>query len=445
MPVAERLLLIWDNICKLAKHWDKLPKYKQPSSKSYLNVKSAVDDVLTKVKLKFFCFVAGILKPFLTKYQSDRPMVPYLYKDIIDMIKKLMYLIVKPDIIDKCVTLTDYRNIDLDKKDSMVKAKNINIGFGAKAEITKLKARDIISSAMVAKFLTESSTFVITILKKLLDKSPAGSNVVRNASIFDPSVILSEKSNVLQKRLSSLLTHLMKLNILKPQKCDKITEQYIEFVTYQLKFNIASFQKFEKDKKDLDEKDLDDFYFTDLNLAAFPDLSFLIKMILTLSHGQAAVERSFSINNSVLNLNMKEDSIVAKKIVKDHMISNGLKPNTINISNKLIRSVASARQKYKDSLAQSQVKNKKKKNDNEKIIIAEELRVLNAKRIQLQKISDSLNEEFVASVKLAEEKMDITLVSKANALKRKSEEKGKEVLKLDEAIELIKEKRQKLD
>ena len=96
-----------------------------------------------------------------------------------------------------------------------------------------------------------------------------------------------------------------------------------------------------------------DFYFADLDLGKFPDLSFLIKIVLTLSHGQAAVERSFSVNNSVLNLNMKEDSIVAKKIVKDHMIFNSLKPYTIAITNQLIRSVSAARQKYQESLATS--------------------------------------------------------------------------------------------
>ena len=82
MPVAERLLEIWENIGKLVKYWEKLPKSKRPSSTSYINVKLAVHDVLTPTKLKFFCFISGILQPFLLKYQTDKPMVPYLYSDI---------------------------------------------------------------------------------------------------------------------------------------------------------------------------------------------------------------------------------------------------------------------------------------------------------------------------------------------------------------------------
>ena len=56
MPVAERLLEIWENIGKLVNYWEKLPKSKRPSSTSYINVKLAVHDVLTPAKLKFFLF-----------------------------------------------------------------------------------------------------------------------------------------------------------------------------------------------------------------------------------------------------------------------------------------------------------------------------------------------------------------------------------------------------
>ena len=53
-----------------------------------------------------------------------------------------MQLIVKPAILDKCVTLTDYKNIDLDDKGSMMKPSDINIGFGSRALITDLKKKD---------------------------------------------------------------------------------------------------------------------------------------------------------------------------------------------------------------------------------------------------------------------------------------------------------------
>ena len=55
----------------------------------------------------------------------------------------------------------------------------------------------------------------------------------------------------------------------------------------------------------------------------YKDLSFL--------HGQAAVEQNFSLGNAFLNNNMSEDSIKAEKVIKDHMLSNGLEPLILSI------------------------------------------------------------------------------------------------------------------
>ena len=80
-----------------------------------------------------------------------------------------------------------------------------------------------------------------------------------------------------------------------------------------------------------DETALDDFYFKLGGMTKYKDLSFLLKIVLTLSHGQAVVERNFSLGNALLNYNMGEDSVKAKKVIKDHMLSNGLEPHTIHI------------------------------------------------------------------------------------------------------------------
>ena len=72
---------------------------------------------------------------FLTKYQSDKPMIPYLYSDILKLIKKLMQLIVKPDLLEKCEGYFDLRRIDLDDKESITKPKDMSIGFGLRSSI----------------------------------------------------------------------------------------------------------------------------------------------------------------------------------------------------------------------------------------------------------------------------------------------------------------------
>ena len=66
---CDRLIELWPNIEAMIKIWNKLPKSKQPSSKSDMSVKDRVNNKLITVKLSFFSFVASSVELFLKKYQ----------------------------------------------------------------------------------------------------------------------------------------------------------------------------------------------------------------------------------------------------------------------------------------------------------------------------------------------------------------------------------------
>ena len=98
--VANQLKEIWPHITKMVRHWESLPKSRRPNSKSYdVTVKGAKDE-LTVAKLSFFSFIAGLLKPYLTKFQTDQPMIPFLAKDLESMYKSLMGLILRKESFD---------------------------------------------------------------------------------------------------------------------------------------------------------------------------------------------------------------------------------------------------------------------------------------------------------------------------------------------------------
>ena len=140
-----------------------MSKYKQPSSKSYANVKAAVEDPITAAKLTFFSFVAGILQPILVKYQSDKPMVPYIYLDLLKLLRKLTQLILKLDIVVNCSSVIDLKCIDLGDENVIMKPKDMNIGFGMQNIITELKRKDVI-----ANFFTDVTKFIISMVKNYL-------------------------------------------------------------------------------------------------------------------------------------------------------------------------------------------------------------------------------------------------------------------------------------
>ena len=149
----------------------------------------------------------------------------------------------------------------------------------------------------------------------------------------------------LSQQFKRLLSHFMKLNILAANHCDNALTQFQESLQSECKsdqFRLKSFNR--------KEHRLDELFFHCLGIQKYKDLSYVVKIILTLSHGQASVERGFSINKSLVKVNMKEETIVAKKIIRDYMLANSLKPHTVEISNKLILSCSTARQKYRQHI-----------------------------------------------------------------------------------------------
>ena len=320
----------------------------------------------------------------------------------------------------------------MDNKNTMVKPKNMNIGFGARSLQTELGRNDKGKSSDLAEFFTNAVLFTVTIIKKLLEKIPAAPNVVKSTSLFDSRVLNSEKSELLHREISALLTHLTKLKILSSAHCDKINGQFLEFLDDKLKINVEIFQSFS-----CDETVLDYFFFKLVSVEKYKDLYFLLKIVLTLSHGQAAAERSFSIGNPLLNYNMSEDSIKAKEDIKDHMLSNGLEPHTIHISNQLIRSVTTARQKYQTFKENSIEEKRSTKINDQKSIVTKELEEVILKRDQLNKVCESLEADIVLAVQSAEKKMDSSFISKANALRKKANETKQDIEKLEETISLL--------
>ena len=84
------------------------------------------------------------------------------------------------------------------------------------------------------------------------------------------------------------------------------------------------------DAFDPQEKRLDNFS-NDTQIHKYESLSYVIRLILILSHDHASVERAFTVNNTIPAQNMKPETIIAKRIIKGHVISQNVKPHTIDI------------------------------------------------------------------------------------------------------------------
>ena len=85
------------------------------------------------------------------------------------------------------------------------------------------------------------------------------------------------------------------------------------------------------------------------------DLWKVVKMVLTLSHGNASVEGGFSINKELLIDNMTEDTIVSQRVVFDAIRSANMAVNKVEVTSKMIASVKQAHAQYKMALQAKQV------------------------------------------------------------------------------------------
>ena len=100
--VAAGAIKIWDDLCQLCTFWQSQPKTKQPSSQSYLMLLSASKDPLSLAKLHFFSHIAGTMKPFLTEYQFTKPMVPFMYDDLHQLLRGIVSKYIKLEMLEKC-------------------------------------------------------------------------------------------------------------------------------------------------------------------------------------------------------------------------------------------------------------------------------------------------------------------------------------------------------
>ena len=127
--MADCAIEIWPRICKVVKFWEKLPPSKRPKSESFLNVQEAVKDSLKSLKLYFFSFIASLMEPYLRAYQTDKPMIPFMCNDLEKLSKNLLKLFIKPEVIDKCTSPNQLKEIDVRKKENLLKKKKLKIVF----------------------------------------------------------------------------------------------------------------------------------------------------------------------------------------------------------------------------------------------------------------------------------------------------------------------------
>ena len=174
---------------------------------------------------------------------------------------------------------------------------------------------------------------------------------------------------------------MLELNILTTTQCNVITTEFKKFLDVEVKtmhLELVSFSE----KEDW----LDDFYFKVASISKYKDLLFIVKLILTLSHGQVSVESGLSLNANIMKTTMSPESLTAKRIINDHMLANKLKPCTIETTKPIFQAFRSGRQKYGVHLEEEKKKNQKSETEVRAVHIATDIEKLGVTQKQKQKV-----------------------------------------------------------
>ena len=166
------------------------------------------------------------------------------------------------------------------------------------------------------------------------------------------------------------------MNILSTKQCDVITTEFKKFLDVEVKTMQRELVTF---SQKVDQ--FDDFYFKVASISKYKYLLFVVKLILTLSE---RVEREFSLIANIMKTNMSPESFTAKRIIKDHMIANKVKPHTIEITKPIVQEFRSGRQKYEAYLQEEKKKKQKSKAELGAMHIAADIEKLRVTQKQKQ-------------------------------------------------------------
>ena len=223
--------------------------------------------------------------------------------------------------------------------DNYVPHRKVDVGFSTADELRKQLNDKKISERVVMDFREKARKCFRDIFTKIAAKSPLKYKVIRHMKWLDPREIARDydaAASLLQK----LLHDLVATKYVQTAKCDPILQEFREFCDLEVSAKVSTFLHF-----DPADARLDVFFHEFLNTSKYKHLWSRIRLCLLLSHGQASVERGFSVNKEITVESMKERSLVSQRIICDHLRFVGGVEN-INVTQQMMVAAKNSRQTY---------------------------------------------------------------------------------------------------
>ncbi|KAK0151781.1 hypothetical protein N1851_006845 [Merluccius polli] len=420
--VSERGMLLWPHVKAYVEMVGKgeLPN---PRVKSFEALKDRCADPLLIVKVEIFNSVAREVTPF----QTDKPMLPFLSEDMFKLMKGLMGRFLKEKPLKEATSTLKLLHVAFQDSSLHKDASKIDIGFAAETTLNKLKSSKKISERQVLEIKMDCKKFLITMTDKLLKTGPVHHQLVRSMQCLDPRrMAVSKELCVPQMR--KMLHTLVGAKHVEESVCDNILREFSEFCDSAALQ--ANFREFDPKTDRVDNL----LYETMGSKPSFSSVWDVVKVLLVLSHGQASVERGFSINKEMIVENQKEKSLVAQRLIVDHVRSVG-GINKVEITKELLLSAAGARQKYHGYLDEEKRKKERQGIDMKRKALTDELDDLKKKRARMETDISALQKSADEYAEKAEATGKLTFITESNSFRRTAKEKKVSLLEIEKQID----------
>ena len=149
-------------------------------------VKNAVKDKLLKAKHLFWISLSQEFQPFLTRYQADRPLLPFLSPDLECLLRVVMGKFVKESVMANAASYLKLADVDIADPKNLKSGKSLDIGLATRRELTRLSKDGKVSPWEELEFETQCKLFLTRATEKILEKCPLKHRIVRflNGSIL---------------------------------------------------------------------------------------------------------------------------------------------------------------------------------------------------------------------------------------------------------------------
>ena len=273
-----------------------------------------------------------------------------------------------------------------------------------------MKSKGKIKDDAIHKFKRESRSFLAALCKHMVEKSPLQSSFAHCTRALNP-VYMAENLESCKVLFDKMLQKLVEYKQVLPNIADFAMQEFDCFLTFIVKAKKRTFCDF-----DFNASQLDDFFMHFLkDYSHYKNLTKVIKIIKTLSHGQSEVERGFSINENALVDNMQMETIIAQRKVNGYMrkiifnlILCQCQRRCYKMPSKLISGIKKAldeKQKQKNKKSGGAIK------------IEKEIAALNAQKSQVEIAIEEYKKEADKCAFEAENKENLELLKLSNSLK----------------------------